>query len=563
MFLGDWMFVNRNILNAFLRPACRFFLFALLSLCPVVVVCAGESGETEVDSSMVGQAAAGRPNVLFIVVDDLSAFVTRDDSPLRAHTPNIDRLREMGVSFTDAHCNAPICGPSRSSFLYGYLPSTTGFFGYRQNRRASAREYPVFESSRNLMELFREQGYTVAGTGKIGHGFYPEDWDEGRFCTGTHSDYGPWPADGAEALPRAHPNLPAPLSEKPWLGFGRLSDVPVFDGHEGGWIYYGKDGSQVYTEPFRYRSHQDRDLLPDEKSAKWAADFLAEKQDRPFFLALGFVQPHAPHYLPDNYIDAYDLDQITVPDPEYPATVPDIARSPLTPDDWGPDAYKNLTQTTAGSQLPGRIRAYLASSSFMDAQLGVVLDALESSSYVDNTIVVFFSDHGYHLGSKGRVFKNSLWQETTQVPLVIVPLGARRAGTSQAPVSLVDLYPTLLDLCGLPAQRHQGERPLDGHSLLPALLNPQDWGNQSPVAVFVAGTEDLEYLEPGVLEKQHTALIDSQWRYIRYGDGSEELWSRNSHGLELPLAIGLGSKADEVLTPFRGYFERALPQPLD
>jgi arylsulfatase A-like enzyme len=492
-------------------------------------------------------------NVLMIVVDDLSDFVTRDGSAIRAKTPNLDRLRSMGVDFSDAHANSPICGPSRASFLYGYLPSTIGYYGYMQNRRAQNREYPLFQTSRNLMQRFRDAGYLVAGTGKIDHHTYSEDWDEGYW--GVYPDYGPLPAKEGELVPRAHPNLPAPLNQKLFNGFGRLSDFPVFDGERGQWIAHPFAGKEAFPKPYTYNSSDDRDLMPDELSADWVEDFLQNSYETPFFLALGFVRPHAPHYLPDNYFDAYESISAAVPEPNYPLSVPAIARSALTPDDWGPDTYKNLTQTAEGSVLPSWIGAYLGSTTFMDDQLGVVLDALESSAYADNTIVVLFSDHGYHLGSHERVFKNSLWQEGTKVPLILAGPGIPSGARSERLASLVDVYPTLVELCGLPAERLSGERELDGRSLMPNVILPNDWGSVSPLAVFSAGTEELDRIEKGMLEDQHIALIDSKWRYIRYSDGTEELWSRNGSMSELPVVIGPVLDAVTVLEPFRKYYK--------
>lgn len=478
------------------------------------------------------QGEQSHPNVLLLIADDLNDCLLSLGGKYQALTPNLDSLASQGVLFTDAHCNAPICAPSRASFLYGLLPSATGYFGYKQNKRAPERDYPVFKKSLNIMQWFRQNGYLVAGTGKIDHHFFPEDWtDRDGVHFGEQLDYGPWPGDGHSSAPKPSPNLPKPLNQNQWYGFGPLDQLPMFPDGKGEWRNYRGPSRPESHTPFRYVSDANRDKMSDEKSAEWAARFLEKSQPQPFFLAVGFGKPHAPIYLPRKYFELYP--EKLFQNEDFSANgvdgLPGIARKALNPDDWGPDAYKALIDAGGNTMLARWQQAYLGAISFLDDQVGTVLDALKRGPNAKNTIVVFLSDNGYHMGEKERVFKSSLWRQSTHVPLIIKAPEAKAVGIRcSVPVSLVDIFPTLNDLCGIPVEPNKAEsgRALDGVSLAALLNGRTETVQNQKVITFADRDEELGPSEPGDPRRQHATLLTAQWRFIRYSDGSEELYDR-------------------------------------
>ena len=304
------------------------------------------------------------------------------------------------------------------------------------------------------------------------------------------------------------------------------------DGYGGTHFYpFPKDGSQIvnhYGEEFS-KGHSlcygalDRDDMPegkmfDELIAEWAVDQLNQDHEKPFFMAVGFVRPHVPYTAPKKYFDLYNLDDITIPDmpDDEMADIPNMGKSIAYGTIKNGDHYAvvNLSDTYWKELVYG----YLACVSFVDDQLGKVIEALENSKYADNTIVVLWTDHGQHLGEKNHWRKQALWEESTRVPLYFKIPGKKSKGeTSSRVVSLLDIYPTLVDLCNLP------EAPkLQGQSLVPLIHKP-----------------DMEWEKP-VLNtwyyKNH-AVRSENWRYIRYRDGGEELYDhRNDPGEHVNLA---------------------------
>ena len=349
------------------------------------------------------------PNVVLITIDDLNDWVGCLGGHPQARTPSLDALAARGTLFTNAHCQAPVCTPSRASLFTGRLPSTTGMYFLQPNLSQVAGLADVV----TLAERFAAEGYATLGVGKLYHG--PEDR---YFQTygGAKGGFGPRPAEKL-AYPQGH---------------------PLWD-----WGPYPASDAQ----------------MPDTKVADWAIARLAEEREGPFFLAVGFWRPHVPMYVPAPWFDAF-REQI---------------RLPTTRADDRDDLPRYAAELTVGHPAPRHewmvehdawrdaVHAYLASGSFVDHQVGRVLAALEASDHAGDTIVVLLSDHGFHLGEKQRWAKRSLWEESTRVPLILagpgVPVGRRDAG-----VGLVDVYPTLLELCGLSAQAD-----LDGHSLVPLL----------------------------------------------------------------------------------------------
>jgi arylsulfatase A-like enzyme len=496
------------------------------------------------------KTTAEKPNLLFIICDDLNDSVEKMGGHPQAKTPNIDRLMKMGTRFTNAHANNPLCGPSRASLLSGLYPHTTGEFGYNQNRRAPWRLNEVIKASTKLPQYFVQNGYRVMAAGKISH---PNALDrdlwrnaDGEVIYPIALDYGPWPYDGkAQTPPFCNPNLPAPLNERPWNGFAPLSEKPVFtdkngNKFKGGWRNFtgrlSNEKVQAYfksiNEPavfpedvsvFRYNNDDDRDLMHDERVANWAVEQFAASGERPFFMSIGFARPHSPLYAPEKYFDMFDADNIQLP-PYLPGDLDDCAKvlaEKTSPDDWGREVFDEVQKAGGVKVWKQWIRAYLACVAFVDEQIGKVIDGLEANGLLDNTVIVFCSDNGYHIGEKEHIFKNTLWEEATRVPLVIAAPGFKGSQLCDHPVSLIDLYPTMTDLCGIPANREN-----DGFSLKAFLKNPgtSNWQGPDAALSVVAGNDELGYYEPGQPDRQHYSIRTKRWRYTLCNDGSEELY---------------------------------------
>ena len=439
----------------------------------------------------LGSAAAAasgreRPNVLFLSVDDMNDWVGCLGGYPGVRTPHIDRLARRGALFSNAHCASPLCNPSRTALLTGLAAHTTGIYNNDQWWR------PALPDAVTLPVHFKQNGYHVAGAGKVFHhtaGFNPPDqWDEFRLQ--VFDD--PW-YRRAEWYPW-NKKVPPP----PGHPFNGLSDFPgEFD-----W------GVLPWPEG-RYG---------DIKAVEFAEEFLARGRRRPFFLAVGLWHPHIPLFAPQNYFDMYPADRVKLP--ECPKD--DLDDVPEPGRKLAAARRSEYDRILKEGKWRDVVRAYLASISFADAMVGRTLAALEKSAYARNTIVVFWSDNGWHLGEKEHWHKSTLWQRSTHVPLILSGPGIRSAGRRRsAAVTLLDLYPTLVDLCGLPARKE-----LDGESLLPLLGDPRARRERPAVTTFLAGNH---------------AVRDERWRYIRYRDGSEELYDtaadpgeyRNLAGLAL------------------------------
>jgi arylsulfatase A-like enzyme len=410
-----------------------------------------------------GKAAAGekpgegRPNVLFLAVDDLNDWV----GCLRGHpqvkTPHIDRLARRGTLFTNAHCQAPLCNPSRSSLLTGLRPSTTGIYALQPGIRAVA----ATRDRVALPQALEADGYSTFCTGKIFHdgSIPPRDRDK---------EFQVWNVSGGMPYP------PAKFVETP-------DPIKAMD-----WGVFPED---------------DRDQA-DWKSADAAIARLKNPPPgRPFFIAVGFRLPHVPCFASRPWFDLYPDESLVLPPvrSDDRADVPDFA--------WYlhwklPEP--RLAWLTEAKQWRPLVRSYLASISFMDSQVGRVLNALDASGQADRTIVVLWSDHGWHLGEKGITGKNTLWERSTRVPLIFAGPGIAAGAECAQPVELLDLYPTLVTLCRL-ADR----AGLEGHSLAPQL---KDSSASRPWPAITTHNPD-----------NHSVRTE-HWRYIRYADGSEELY---------------------------------------
>ena len=464
-----------------------------------------------------------KPNVLFIVFDDLNDAVEGMGGHPQAKTPNIDRLVKRGVRFTNASCNGTVCAPSRTSFLSGQYPTTTGLF---ENQQALSPPRVVRESV-PIPAHFAAHGYDAMGTGKVIHGptwASEKVWGRagGGPARGPMMGFGPRPWDGGSNARRRpesghHPSMPPALVNYHDC-FAPLSDVPELPPDPGkgipgyrGWVL--NDNGR----PFRYVSEDDRDRMPDEASAAWAVERLKERHARPFFLAVGFYRPHTPLFAPKKYFDLFPPDEIELP-PHLDGDLTDCA-APLSKPDWGVDRFRDVVDSGGVPLWKRWIQAYLACVAFADAQAGAVLDALDESAYAGNTIVILTSDHGYHMGEKERLSKGTRWEETARVPLVIVAPGITPAGAAcDQPVSLVDLYPTLIDLCGLPKEPNaaHGGPPLQGHSLRPLLEDPAAGKWEGPPVALTA--------QHGPVGGPHLSVRSKRYRYIRCANGEEELY---------------------------------------
>jgi arylsulfatase A-like enzyme len=494
-------------------------------------------------------APAPRPNVLFIICDDLNDYVAGFGGHSQTKTPNIARLAQSGVSFTQAHCNIPICNPSRASLMTGILPHTSGVYGF-ENWDANE----VLKNSRTMMAHFRAHGYQALGTGKVMHNRDRQEWSE----IGHPSDYGPFAyAGGKDNLP--HPDVPAPFRDDFGAVDGSFGPLRKIQPEE---KLTWRTGGWRKQRELRYESDEDRDASGDELNAQWAIkrlkDLAADRKSKPFFMGVGFVRPHTPLIVPQKYFDRFPLDSIRLPDIQT-GDAEDTYKHTITSSeddrsgDRGTKIYDSLIASFGGNRelaLRKFIQAYLASVASVDDLIGEVLDVVNNSRLKENTIVVFTSDHGWGMGEKDYLYKNSLWQESTRVPLIIRAPGVSLAGgASDLPVSLVDLYPTLIDLCGLPSDTVKNDqgRPLDGHSLKPLLGDPTGAKWDGPDAALTALYGWANYYDPA---EQSYSLRAKDWRYIRYRNAKEELYhtARDPHEWE---NLAADSNHRERLLAFR------------
>ena len=405
-----------------------------------------------------------RPNVLFIGVDDLRDWVGHLSGHPNAKTPNIDRLAKRGVSFTRAYCSAPLCNPSRISLLTGVAPSKSGVYGNGEKLRQKLPDAVT------LMQHFRASGYSVRGAGKIFHGTSAYDMDS-------------WDIFFKSSGSKKHRvKRDSSLPKSAWVPWGALacSDDEMLDGI----------------------------------NAKWIITELKKPQEKPFFLAYGLTKPHLTWSVPQKYFDLHPLEGIKLPPTkkgdldDLPAFGKKLAREVYDPSgerDFAVKPNGDHANVIANNQWGKAVQAYLATISFADAQIGRVLDALDRSGHADNTIVVLWGDHGWHLGEKDHWRKHALWDVSTRTPLIFsAPRGVAKDKLCQRPVSLIDIYPTLIDLCGLPKRRG-----LDGQSLKSLLENPERKWDRPVVITYGLNNH---------------AVQTERWRYIRYRDGGQELY---------------------------------------
>ena len=480
------------------------------------------------------------PNVVLIMMDDMNDYPEVFDGHPQAKTPNIKKLAESGTSFLRAYTNNPICGPSRSSFLSGIYPHNSSNFW-----QESWLKNEVLSNTKTIMEKFKENGYNVVGSGKILHHFTDKVWTDFKYKT----DFGPVAYKGIHNKGKkgiSHPDVPEPFRTERMVGccnmnggqidgsFGPLKNVEnlKMDGEQLSWAY---GGSRGYKE-FKYNSEDDRDLTPDEINAQWAEDKLTEfansNNKEPFFLAVGFVRPHTPLIAPQKYFDMYPLEDIqlaNILENDKDDTYFHLEDQFETKErrTRSIESYVNLMKSydDPNEALKRFTQAYLACVSAVDDNIGQVMKAIDNSNLKDNTIVVLVSDHGWTLGEKEHIYKNSPWEESTRIPMTIRAPGVTNSnGLVNHPVSLIDIYPTLLDLAGLDTDTKKNEkgRSLDGYSLVPFLKDPETKNWEGPdAALTVVYSSDDNKNNPS---NHHYSVRTKDWRYIIYDSGKEELY---------------------------------------
>lgn len=406
-------------------------------------------------------ATPARPNVLFIVIDDLNTDVGFLGDT-HAGTPCMDKLAGKSVVFENAHCQAPICGPSRNSFLTGKYPHHTGLYGLEP----MFREVDDLKGITTLPQYFRENGYTSTGIGKIFH--TKPDGKSFDKTFGWFGAFGPFP--------------PQPIHPD--------KDLHVHTYYD--WGPYLEDPETA-----------------DYKVAETAVQCLKEaaSSEKPFFLSVGFFRPHCPLYAPQHWFDIHPLDSIA-PAKDGTEDMADISPYAMKLVSYG--AIRKFSQwLLQDNRSAGFLQAHRACVSLTDHCVGMVWDALVQAGLEKNTIVVLLSDQGVQNGKKNLWFKRTLWEATTRVPLLIRTPQQDREQKIRTPVGLIDLYPTLCELAGLPVPAG-----LDGLSLLPLMQGRADATNRPPA---------LTTYGPG-----NSSLRDDRWRYIHYADGSEELYDHST-----------------------------------
>ncbi len=427
-------------------------------------------------------------NVLFIGVDDLNDYVGFMDGHPQALTPNMDRLAEESVIFTNAHCPAPKCAPSRSALMTGvypheeYVPVPRYF-----------RDVPSLSDVITLPQHFKNNDYTTLSIGKLFHHWdgdgadIPQSWTFHKSLMGDKTGYlntGPFALPIEESMLYGDPCMLENNFTVPPIG---PIDVPTED----------------YVE-----TH----------SARWAAQRLGSEYNKPFFLSCGFFKPHIPLYVPQEWFDLFEDTDIEFPPINYEDydDIPEYALNFAYTFQFG-----KYDECEIKDEL---ILAYLANVAYVDYCIGIILDALDNSIYKDNTIVVLWSDHGHHQGEKLHFSKNTLWEESTRVPFLMkIPNYSQNGQRVDSPVNLMDIYPTLTEICNLP--------PIEtgGRSLLPLMDDPRNkW----------------DYPSITTLDTFNHSIRTRDWRYIRYKNGSEELYNLPTDPQEWDNLIGAANHQD-------------------
>jgi arylsulfatase A-like enzyme len=408
--------------------------------------------------------AAGKPNVVFIAIDDQNDWIGALGGHPMAKTPNLDRLAGRGTVFLNAHCQAPLCNPSRTSLMLSLRPTTTGIYGLAP----WFRTLPEWKDRVALPQHFKAHGYRTLVAGKVYHGGAggPKQ---------REAEFDVWSnAGGIGVKPDKKLIPPTPM------GNHALMDWGVFP-------------------------HKDEDK-GDYHVASFAVEQIkAAKKDEPFFLAAGFFLPHVPCYITQKWYDLYPDDDSVLP------IIKEDDRNDTPRFSWY--LHWNLPEprlkwVREANQWRNLVRSYLASTSFVDAQVGRIMAALDEAGLAENTIVVVWGDHGWHLGEKAITGKNTLWDDGTRVPLIFAGPGVASGERCEQPAELLDIYPTLIDLCGL-----NKRTDLEGISLLPQLKDSEAPRDRPAITSHNQGNHGIR---------------TERWRYIHYADGTEELYDHKT-----------------------------------
>ena len=446
--LADLLMIHR------LPTFAKIALFALLFLSPA--------------------HAEKRPNVIFLAVDDMNDWIGCLNTTPGAITPNIDKLAARGVNFTNAHTCGVFCAPARAAIFSGQFASTTGCY-------QSAEYFADHPEVEGLQMTFSKAGYTTLGAGKLYH--HPAGNIDQRgwsyfFLRNPSQRTTGWPLDSwSEETPFPDP-FPASVFNK------------------------GKQVTGGLFLEWAGLPNEKEEEMADTIRVNWAVEQLEKEHDKPFFLACGIYAPHFPNYCPQKYFDLYDRDKIELP-PYKADDLDDLPERIKRAKTARSKIHKELEEKEA---VKDAIHGYLACMSYADAMMGRILDALEKSPYADNTIVVLWSDHGYHHGEKFDWGKHTLWERTSNVPFIWAGPGVAKGAVTDVTASLIDMYPTFVEMCGLP----KPQQTLEGVSLVATLAKPAEAGDRD---VF------LPYMDPGEF-----AVINKDWRYISYGKDGEELY---------------------------------------
>ena len=409
-------------------------------------------------------------NIVFIAVDDLNDWVGFLGGHPDTRTPNMDRLAKMGVVFENAYCAAPVSNASRAALLSGFRTSTTGVYGNAE----FMRESEVINNGITLPKYFSNYGYKAEARGKIFHhpmGPWadPESWDSQENLGGQNLNIAP-KKNGYQA-----------------------NGMPILTSEGGGSVVLDWAGLQI-----------DEKKTNDWLNAEWTAKELQKKHDKPFFLACGIFRPHLPWYVPQKYFDRFSADTLALPPRDNDEVMKKLSVRALQMTGYQKPEHEYNLLKKAGLEKEA-VRAYLACISYADDCIGQIVDALEKSPNRKNTIVVLWGDHGWHLGEKMRYRKFSLWERSCRMPLVVIAPGVGTPGTRcKKPVNLLDIYPTLVSLAGLPANQQN-----EGHDISSLIKDPTAKWDKPSITTLA--------------QNEHS-IRDERFRYIIYKDGSEELY---------------------------------------
>jgi arylsulfatase A-like enzyme len=398
-------------------------------------------------------AAPAKPNVLFIAIDDLNHWVGYLGRNKQTITPNIDKLAARGVRFTRSYCAAPVCNPSRAALMSGMRPSTTGVYSNNEDWRT------IIPEEKTLITTFRNAGYFTCGAGKIYHGGFDR--------TSEWEDY-----------PKEKGKEPKPQGSD---GVGGIKFAPL--------------------------DCEDSDLS-DYHITNYAIEQLGRKHDKPFFIACGLHKPHMPWNVPRKYYDMHPLDKIELP----PHLEGDLADIPPAGVKMARPEGDHAAMLKSG-RWKEAVQAYLATISYTDMNIGRLMEAYDKSPMKDNTIIVLWGDHGWHLGEKEHWRKFALWEEATRAPLLwVVPGLTKPDSVCERTVDFMSIYPTLCDLAGIPKPSH-----VEGKSIKPLLTDPKSAWETPALTTHMFNNH---------------AVRTEGWRYIRYANGDEELYDETKDPLE-------------------------------